>query len=227
MHHTFGKTTTRTNTKAVVVSTDLLVSNNFTVLSDISWACLEAHIQNNKSFLLLTWFVRSKPIDNLSNMTLSTDAMRLATVANAGGSSVHSEVLSFEIFKSLYNAQLISTEMETCYFPEGGSMVDYVMRLFEFDIGVSVTRAMKYDDSEFTSVDALDLLSRKLSKINQSRRNVINKWDRQLIHIWTNHEYIKNIIIAAWFDLNQTSCANLAITLADQNCGQIFFNSYF
>lgn len=60
-------------------------------------------------------------------MNLSGGAKHFATLPNAGGSSVVSEMLSFELFKCLFNAQFISTELEIVYFPEGGSLVDYLI----------------------------------------------------------------------------------------------------
>lgn len=51
--------------------------------------------------------------------------------------------------------------MEVSYFPEGGSITDYVCRISDKKVGVSVTRAMKYQ-AAFTEEDAHHLLSKKL-----------------------------------------------------------------
>lgn len=56
------------------------------------------------------------------------------------------------------------TEMEVSYFPEGGSITDYVCELFGTKVGVSVTRAMKYR-GEYTEEDAATLLMKKLKGI--------------------------------------------------------------
>ena len=56
------------------------------------------------------------------------------------------------------------TEMEVSYFPEGGSITDYVCELFGTKVGVSVTRAMKYR-GEYTEGDAATLLMKKLKGI--------------------------------------------------------------
>lgn len=53
------------------------------------------------------------------------------------------------------------TEMEVSYFPEGGSITDYVCDIFGTKVGVSVTRAMKYR-GEYTEEDATNLLTKKL-----------------------------------------------------------------
>ena len=51
--------------------------------------------------------------------------------------------------------------MEVSYWPEGGSITDYVCHMFDITLGVSVTRAMKYK-GDFTQEDAERLLTKKL-----------------------------------------------------------------
>ena len=58
---------------------------------------------------------------------------------------------------------MFQTEMEVEYFPEGGSITDMVIRLFdEHTVGVSVTRAFKYH-GDYEVEDALRLLNKKLN----------------------------------------------------------------
>lgn len=52
--------------------------------------------------------------------------------------------------------------MEVEYFPEGGSITDYVCEIFGTRLGVSVTRAMKYGGGDYTLEDACHLLNKKL-----------------------------------------------------------------
>jgi hypothetical protein len=54
--------------------------------------------------------------------------------------------------------------MEVSYFPQGGSITDYVCEIFDTKVGVSVTRAMKYR-GDFTEEDAFNLLTKKLKGI--------------------------------------------------------------
>lgn len=51
--------------------------------------------------------------------------------------------------------------MEVEYFPEGGSITDYTCEMFGTTIGVSVTRAMKFNGI-FMEEDAETLLNKKL-----------------------------------------------------------------
>ena len=53
--------------------------------------------------------------------------------------------------------------MEVEYFPEGGSITDMVIRLFDSHfVGVSVTRAFKYH-GDYSTEDAVRLLNKKLN----------------------------------------------------------------
>ena len=69
---------------------------------------------------------------------------------------------SYELFHRCYGAQLLKTEMEVDYFPEGGSITDYTCELYGTLLGISVTRAMKYK-GEFTLEDATKLLEKKMN----------------------------------------------------------------
>ena len=62
--------------------------------------------------------------------------------------------------------------MEVSYFPEGGSITDYVCEIFGTKVGVSVTRAMKFRGGDFTEEDAEHLLNKKL-KGEQSFRLIV------------------------------------------------------
>lgn len=64
------------------------------------------------------------------------------------------------------------TEMEVSYFPEGGSITDYVCDIFGTKVGVSVTRAMKYR-GEYTEEDATNLLTKKLKGTYILHKHVI------------------------------------------------------
>jgi hypothetical protein len=129
------------------------------------------------------------------------------------------------MFKKRYNARLLKTEMEVLYFPEGGSITDYVIYLFDRVIGVSVTRAMKFNGVEFTLEDANVLLRKKLKGIKQSSRNSLLKWDKQLLHVWLFDENVVYTLLSAWADLEPELKGNttLVMTLA-KNSTEVFIN---
>jgi len=171
---------------------------------------------------LITNFSQMKPF---SKMRLTSEAKRIQHTPNAGGSSVESETLSFELLKRYLNAQLLKTEMEVAYFPEGGSITDYVVYMFESVIGVSVTRAMKYNKDLFTTEDAELLLRKKLKGVVQSTRNSMIKWNKQILHVWTDDHQNINSLLNAWLKLETELKTNtvMLVTIAE-NCHEIFLN---
>ncbi|XP_071505177.1 AAC-rich mRNA clone AAC4 protein-like [Diadema antillarum] len=116
-------------------------------------------------------------------MELSEMARRMKECSNAGGNSVESEVISFELFHRCFGAKLLQTEMEIAYDPRGGPMVDYTCEMFGVGVGVSVTRAMKYN-AEFEKEDAEDLLRKKLRGLHRATQNAKDRWSKNVLHIW-------------------------------------------
>ena len=105
---------------------------------------------------------------------------------------------NFNILYSFYQ-----TEMEVSYFPEGGSITDYVCELFGTKVGVSVTRAMKYR-GEYTEEDAATLLMKKLKGIGNihTLMSYINAGNWWLIRL--------TVLIVSWQKLLPTRCKTIA-----------------
>lgn len=110
---------------------------------------------------------------------------------NAGGSSDNSEALSFEILHHLFQAEFLKTEMQIIYADVGWSKTDYLIKIREHKLGVSVTRAVGHPNPEdFTEKMAFDLLTKKLFGVFTSSIGVTDedKWERQILHIWAQTE---------------------------------------
>jgi len=120
-----------------------------------------------------------------TSMRWSSDSKKMLSLPNAGGSSLLSEVLSFELLERTFGAKLQRTEMELRYKP-GSKITDYAVTVCDrHSLGVSVTRAFKFEAEELTEQDAYSLLARKLTAINISSRNVRNYfWRKQVLHVW-------------------------------------------
>jgi hypothetical protein len=108
--------------------------------------------------------------------------VRLMETPNAGGNSENSEgvnviaiiylfvclfqcrpALSFEVIHRLLGATLLKAEMEIKYRVGNWKKTDYVCKINEHTIAVSVTRAVGYPKEEDFDVDqAVDLLKKKL-----------------------------------------------------------------
>jgi len=130
-------------------------------------------------------------------ISLCAGARKVLCTPNAGGNSIWSETISFEVLSALCKAVLHRTEMEIEYMP-GSKITDFSVKVFGKDIGVSVTRAMKFTKKEgdtFTEDDAFKLLSKKLHGVNESTRGVVSqRWEKQILHVWTQQEYMSEIL---------------------------------
>lgn len=160
----------------------------------------------------------------LSGMTLSVEAQKIRDVPNAGGNSVVSEVLSYEMLQRCFGAKLLKTEMEVSYFPEGGSITDYTCQMFGINVGVSVTRAMKYR-GDYTLEDAEKLLKKKLQGVIQSSRNTLENWSKQILHVWAASTHVANIVTQAYDKVSEDIKSNtvIVVTVAS-DAGEIFRN---
>lgn len=134
-------------------------------------------------------------VTNPDIIRLSVGGRRILETPNAGGTSVWSEVMSFEIMAMLFNAKLMRTEMELEYWPPNSKITDFSISFNNETIGVSVTRAMKFK-GEFTTEDAKHLLHKKLFGVVCSSQNIIKEhsWKKQILHVWTEHQYIADIL---------------------------------
>lgn len=161
-----------------------------------------------------------------TRITLSAAAQKILHTPNAGGTSIWSEVMSFEIVSALFNAQLLRTEMEIEYLP-GSKITDYSINLFGKSIGISVTRAMKFK-GVFTEEDALRLLNKKLFGVIESTRCVIEEhsWERQILHIFAEKDYIADVLHDA---LNQVDpdllSDTIVIVTVCKNAPWLFYNN--
>jgi len=126
----------------------------------------------------------------LSKVRWSPDAARMLEMPNAGGSSLVSEALAFEVLARAFGASLERTETELAY-SYGSKMTDFATLLFGgYPLGVSVTRAYKWrkgyaEPAGLDITDAKRLLVKKLAGINASSRNVQNyRWRKQVLFVW-------------------------------------------
>ena len=155
-----------------------------------------------------------------SDLTLSPDGYKILTTPNAGGSSIESEVMSFELMRLIYGAKLYRTEMEIEYFPIGGSITDYSIKIGPLNVSVSVTRAMKFkklNDIVYTRDDAERLLLKKLSGCVNAKKNTLEKWDVCVLHVWVEKQYMYEVLMSVYqqLDLKIRSHTIVICTMAE------------
>ncbi|KAK6167617.1 hypothetical protein SNE40_021599 [Patella caerulea] len=154
-------------------------------------------------------------------------SLKLLSVPNAGGSSVLSEVFSYELLGRCFGAKLVKTEMEINYFPHGGAITDYVADIDGTRLGVSVTRAMKFY-GEYSDEDARHLLTKKLKGVNQSTKNSCETWTKQILHIWTTSDYITDVITRVYeHDIPQILKSNTLVLVTTTTRSDFMFKNCF
>jgi len=153
-------------------------------------------------------------------------SIKLLATDNAGGSSVWSEVFSFEVLNALFKAKLNKTEMEIEYFPMGGKITDFSIILCGKTFGVSVTRAMVFKN-EFDEEKAAYLLNKKLKGIIDSTKFVTKncEWKKQILHIWAQNEKMA-IIVKKMFNSCDSSLKQNSLLIISI-CPSIHSNKIF
>jgi len=165
---------------------------------------------------------------NFDTISLTTGGQRIKYLPNAGGNSISSEVMSYEVLHLLFKARLSRTEMELEYCPHGSKITDYSVTLPSGEpIGVSVTRAMKFR-GVFDQTDANALLTKKLYGVNASTKAVVQEtWKRQVLHVMAENDNVANQLEIAFEKLDPTIKSNtiVIITLV-KNARWIFTNCW-
>ena len=124
------------------------------------------------------------------NATLLSDGgAEIFRDGTLGGSSIHSEVMAFEVLHRCEEAILIKSETEIAYIDPAGKKTDMLVAIDGVRVGVSVTRAYKWgDDVVYTEDDAHSLLTDKLSDVLLSRANVdaSDAWTQSMLYVMTH-----------------------------------------
>jgi len=148
-------------------------------------------------------------------LMLSEYSKEIMILPNAGGNSLISEILSLEIminiFKNCFprkrNNKLLSiiTEGEVKYtFPNNSPKTDYIIKLMNKSIAVSVTRAMHFGEFIFTEDKARKIISGKVRRIHESNKNVLPpyNWNNQILHVITQREEYAKILKKVFNELD-------------------------
>lgn len=125
-------------------------------------------------------------VDVYDRSKLSPGGQYIFDQGNLGGSSLESEIISYEVLHRCELADLLKTESEIVYTDPMGKKTDLLVDIDMFKIGVSVTRAYVYPPNmPYTQQMAYDLLHKKLSDIIVSTSNVspADAWPKQILHV--------------------------------------------
>ena len=126
--------------------------------------------------------------DDSDRALLTEGGRTILDEGNAGGSSLFSELFSYEVLARCEGAALLKTESNIVYDTEG-SITDYLVQFDETKIGVSVTRVFSFPrDAAFNPENARGLVIRKLEDVLESSANVSagDAWTKQVLHLMTD-----------------------------------------
>ncbi|MCA9711967.1 MAG: hypothetical protein KDK70_39390 [Myxococcales bacterium] len=153
---------------------------------------------------------------------LTPEGQAVFDAGNLGGSSLHSEVISFEVLARCEGASLLATEAEIQYVDPMGTKTDLRVEIDGLPVGVSVTRAVGFPpDDPYTPMQASTLLGGKLDDILASTANVApgDAWVKQILHVIAYADMHAQSILEAYAALPPETTADtiLLITVTHGN----------
>jgi hypothetical protein len=181
------------------------------VLDDQEWNSSSSYLFRNAIDLGSSGFDETK---------LTQGGQKIWKDGNLGGSSVHSEVFSYELLKRCELATLLKSEGEIKYKDAGGKKTDLLVTIDGRKVGVSVTRAFHFPPSNpYTEQEATTLLTKKLADIPKSEGNAdpADAWVRSVLHILAYNSQYADSVEAAYKKLDATINAKtiLVVTVTD------------
>ncbi|CAG8604033.1 3545_t:CDS:2 [Ambispora gerdemannii] len=184
--------------------------------------------KNMSTFLKFNVDVHGRQFEELK---LCRNSKKMLSLPNAGGASMLSEVLSYEVMERLLGVDLLKTEMEVHYSLINQPMTDYLVNLRHphytnpLTIGVSVTRAYAHD-RRYTNDDAHRLLTKKLAGVNSSTKNIDNAriW-KQILHIWCPNGQTANVVKRVYMKMSPEYKANTVVMVSIVDSKWVFTNN--
>jgi hypothetical protein len=161
--------------------------------------------------------------------SLSDDGDGMYDTPNAGGSSVESEIMSFEVLRACEGAKLLKTENDVLYSPPDdtgpSSITDILVSINGTKIGVSVTRVYKPSNQTLTDDDAKTILVKKLEGINRSSVRVLpaDKWAKQILHVFTANTAASDAVERVLLTIDTALKADTIILLTQTKGGGFIY----
>ncbi len=156
--------------------------------------------------------------------SLSTGGQELFDTPNAGGSSVESEVMSFEVLHACEGAKLLKTETEILYVNDDAGPATITDILVEIDgkkVGVSVTRAYKPQGLSFPDSEVKSLVEKKLDGIVRSSQRVApeDRWVKQILHVFAATKAQADAVVRVLPTINPATRADTIVLLTQTTGG--------
>jgi hypothetical protein len=161
-------------------------------------------------------------------VSLSKTGKLSLTVKNAGGNSRVSEAYSISLFEKMYKAKNFLLETQVEYWIDY-KMCDFLCSIDGRRVGVSVTRAMFYEDPLLFTISHSDaLLNKKLEGLIISRNCVADKhtFFEAYLHIWCQTRDIARLCKESFDKMvaRDDSYSEVILLLTVSDCKEIYFN---
>ena len=162
-------------------------------------------------------YSHTTPSTNLSRylsvhtLPLDAESRSILATPNAGGDSVESEVLSFEVLKRMMPFWELSTmEMNTRY-RSSGPLTDFVARSAlrnDAEVSVSVTRVFGWNASmRISGKDLAPLLIRKLAGLRCATSRILPRRKRGMVlFVWVPDGRVEKNVRRVWNKLRDLDC---------------------
>jgi hypothetical protein len=222
----------------VLTGTDSFVLSE----SSFNFHMIKSWLLDKHSFGIAWNFLNTNPSTTSAQMlkSFSKDAFRMFTTQNAGGTSLWSESLSFDVLMSSLgakNVKLLATEMEISYDLDS-KITDYSIdmsflpKISSHCVGVSVTRLINFCAlttrnyiAPFYPSEVYRLLTKKLEGIIYSSASVSmrNKWEKQILHVFCNTKSACKCLFEQYFMIPQELRSNTFVLVTVTNgCDWIY-----
>lgn len=165
------------------------------------------------------------PWDDPADVGLLTQGGQDILVAgNAGGSSLESEIFSFEVLARCERATLLKTET-TVVYTDAGKITDLLVEIETLKVGVSVTRAVAFPfDDPYPLASAETLLNGKLADILESSALVApeDEWVKQILHVVAYAPEHVAVLRTAWDTMDDAIKADTIVYVTVSNGADAF-----
>ncbi len=169
------------------------------------------------------------PSEMYTRAALSPGGQRIFDTPNAGGSSIESEVMSFEVLHYCEGATLAATETEIMYAPpdDGGanSITDILVSINGMRVGVSVTRIYRPAPMVLTDADVRSQLVTKLVGVNRSSQRVLpaQRWVKQILSVMVANQTVADQVLRVWPTIDAATRADTIIMMTTTRGGGFIY----
>ena len=166
---------------------------------------------------------------HLEKSKLTEGGQRIFDTPNAGGSSLESEIMAYELLDRCEAASLLKTETEIVYEQDGGGAItDLLVEIAGNKVGVNVTRAYRPSSFTFTQEEADAQLTNALEAIQESSQRVVDEdaWVKQVLIALAVDDAHADKIETAWLQASAALKGDTVLYLitTDGSDGFIYCN---